>query len=85
MEIVVPFGGVLLTGAILALIGIGLFKVFFYFARRAFRRRQIEARINAAALAALEPLIENRKKRWLQMPFRRKESVWVPLRRKRSP
>ena len=80
MEIVVPFGGVLLTGAVLALIGMGLFRISYYFARRTFRRRQVEARINAAAIAALGPLAGVQpKKRFFQF---RKQSVWVSLRRK---
>jgi hypothetical protein len=59
------FAQTLLTGAVLALTAVGVCVSVVRRVRRSVRRRRVEAQINAAAKAALEPLIERPKKRFL--------------------
>jgi hypothetical protein len=55
----------LLTGAALALTTVGICVSVVRRVRRAVHRRRVEAQINAAAKAALEPLIKRPRKRFL--------------------
>ena len=54
----------LLTGAALALTAVAVCYAAVRRVRSFVHRRQVETKINAAAKAALEPLIERRKKRY---------------------
>jgi hypothetical protein len=58
------FAQTLLTGATLALAGVVVCFSVVRNVRRTVRRRRVEAQINAAAKAALEPLIKRPKKRF---------------------